>query len=333
MAISRLVIAPNWIGDAVMALPFLRAIRRAHPKDSLAVLASREPAAVFRASGLVDEVIPRRGLLRDAVRVGRARFSEAWLLPNSFRSAVAPFLAAVPVRIGYATDRRGALLTHPIPEPARSSHQLRDYDRLLAARAITPDADPPALEPSPDARQRADAALRAAGIAASRVAILAPSSAASWTKRWPAERYAELSDALQSRGFATALAIGPREEQLASRVRATARRPLPALGADVDPADLAALLARATVAIGNDSGPMHLAAAVGTPVVVFFGPTDPGRTSPTGSRSRVLDRYVFCSPCFRADCPYAHECMREISVEDALKAVEGVLAETVSRQP
>src|ERR1700737_3995157 len=155
MAISRLVIAPNWIGDAVMALPFLRAIRRAHPKDSLAVLASRAPAAVFRASGLVDEVIPRRGLLRDAVRVGRARFSEAGLLPTSLRSAVAPFLAAVPVRIGYATDRRGALLTHPIPEPARSSHQLRDYDRLLAARAITPDADPPALEPSPDARQRA----------------------------------------------------------------------------------------------------------------------------------------------------------------------------------
>lgn len=107
---------------------------------------------------------------------------------------------------------------------------------------------------------------------------------------------------------------------------AAARRRLPALGAELDPVELAAVLARARLLVSNDSGPMHLAAAVGTPVVAFFGPTDPGRTAPAGSPSRILDRYVFCSPCYLKACPYGHECMKEISVEDALRAVEEVLS-------
>jgi ADP-heptose:LPS heptosyltransferase len=100
------------------------------------------------------------------------------------------------------------------------------------------------------------------------------------------------------------------------------------VGEDLDPVELAALFARARLVVANDSGPAHLAAAVGTPVVAFFGPTDPGRTAPSGGRVRVLDRYVFCSPCFRETCPYGHECMEEITVEDALRACEELIGAT-----
>jgi ADP-heptose:LPS heptosyltransferase len=120
--------------------------------------------------------------------------------------------------------------------------------------------------------------------------------------------------------------IGPTERELGARVVASAQTSVPVIGSDLDPVELAALLARARVLVGNDSGPSHLAAAVGTPVVTFFGPTDPGRTEPSGAPTRVLDRYVFCSPCFREECPYGHECMKEITVEGALKAVEELVS-------
>ncbi len=211
---GRLVVAPNWIGDAVLSLPVLRALSRAAPEERLVVLARPGPAAIYRAERTASAVTTASGLLRDSLAARQGGFSEAWLLPNSYRSALVPFLAGIPERIGYATDGRRHLLT----------------------RALAP----------------------------------------------------------------------------------------PVLGADLDPVGLAALAARARVVVANDSGPMHLAAAVGTPVVALFGPTDPGRTGPTGVRFEILDRYVFCSPCYLKECPYGHECMREIGVEAVAAAVERV---------
>jgi len=317
--VKRLVVAPSWIGDAVMSLPFLRAIRRAHPSDSLAVLARPGPAAIYRAEASAEEVLLRSSFLSDVSALRRGRFDEAWLLPNSFRAGLYAFASGARRRIGYATDRRGALLTHPLPPPSGMGHQLRDYDALLAAQGIAPDEDPPRLPLPEPAAKRADAVLSGAGL--SRFVALCPGSAFAMTKRWPSERYAALADALAERGLPCAILIGPGERELGARIAASARAPLPVLGADLDPIELAAVLARARCAVTNDSGPMHLAGAVGTPVVAFFGATDPGRTGPSGSPSRVLDRYVFCSPCFKTECPYGHECMKEISVEDAAAAV------------
>jgi len=331
MAVSRIVVAPNWLGDCVMALPVLRAIRRAHPEDRLAVLARRGSDAIFRAEGSTDLVLTRRGLLSDAAILRRSGLDEAWVLPNSLRSALAPFLAGIPERIGYDTDRRGVLLTRRVQPPPRTEHQLRDYDALLESRGIAPDLQAPGLAITPAARALADAACDAARILRDRpLALLAPGAAFGWTKRWPAESYGALADRLVARGFSCAVAIGPGEEKLARDVAAAARGPLPILGAALDPIELAALLARARVIVANDSGPMHLAAAVGTPVVAFFGPTDPGRTAPSGAPSRILDRFVFCSPCYLKECPYGHECMREITVEMALRAIEELLGSTLS---
>lgn len=327
MASSRLVIAPNWIGDAVMALPFLRSIRRSHPNDSLTVLALDGPGAVFRAEGSADGVIVRSEFLRDILRLRRSRFDEAWLLPNSLRAAFLAFLGGIPTRIGYDTDRRGALLTHALPLPPRTGHQLRDYDLLLSSRGIEPDLEPPRLPIPAQAAGRAARALESAGLPRDgRLVLLAPGAASGWPKRWPPERYACLADRLADRGLPCGVVVGPNEKALGARVTHAARRPPPLLGADLDPVELAGVLSHARLVVSNDSGPMHLAAAVGTPVVAFFGPTDPGRTAPAGASSRILNRYVFCSPCYLNECPYGHECMKEITVEDALRAVEEVLS-------
>lgn len=326
-ASGRIVVAPNWIGDAVMSLPMIRALRRFAPDEPLVVFARPGPAALYRAEGSAGEVRTISGLVADSLAIARGRFAQAWLLPNSFRSALGPFLAAVPERVGYATDGRSALLTRTLPPPPRNEHQLRDYDPLLRSLAIEPDPDPPRLPLPPAALDRAEAALSRAGLAtgADGLVVLAPGAAFSWTKRWPADRFGRLGEELRARGFAPAIAVGPGEEGLAGAVSDAAGGALPTLGADLGPVELAAVLARARVVVANDSGPMHLAAAVGTPVVAMFGPTDPGRTGPTGSPSVVLDRYVFCSPCYLKECPYAHECMREIAVEDVLGAVERLL--------
>jgi len=314
-----------------MALPVLRAIRRAHPLDGLAVLARRGAAPLFRAEGSADSVVERSGLFGDARRLRSRRFVEAWLLPNSFRSAVAPWLAGIPERIGYDTDQRGALLTLALRPGLRTEHQLRDYDALLRSRGIEPDLEPPRLPVTAKALDRAASSLEAAGVDRDEpLAFLAPGAAFGWTKRWPPERYGALGDMLNARGLRCAVVIGPGEEALGAEVATAARVRLPVLGTDLDPLELAALFSCARVVVANDSGPMHLASAVGVPVVAFFGPTDPGRTGPTGSPSRVLDRYVFCSPCFLKQCPYGHECMMEITPEDALKAVEELLGPTLS---
>jgi lipopolysaccharide heptosyltransferase II len=321
---SRVVFAPNWIGDAVMAIPFLRALKRAYPADRLAVIAPPGPGSIFEASGLTDLVLARSNALADALAMRREGFEEAWLLPNSFRAALLTFLAGISERIGYSTDRRGGLLTTAVPVPLRTGHQLRDYDALLRTRGVAPDLEAPRLALPEGAVRKADQALR--WVEGRPLALLAPGAAFSWTKRWPEDRFGRLGASLGNREWAVGIAIGPGEREQARRVCDAAQLSLPVLGADRNPVELAALLSQARVVVANDSGPMHLAAAVGTPVVAFFGPTDPGRTGPTGAPAKVLDRYVFCSPCFLKECPFQHECMREITVEMALAAVEEVLS-------
>jgi len=323
----RLVIAPNWIGDAVMSLPVVKALERDDPGRRLAVLARPGPAAIYRAEGSAGDVLVTTGLPTALRAAARGRFGEAWLLPNSFRAALLPFLAGIPERIGYATDGRAAFLTRGLPPPPRTSHQLRDYDALLESRSVAPDLAPPRLPVPPEAADMAAFALARAGLPPNRpLVLLAPGAAFGWTKRWPAEQFGGLGRLLLEGGLLCAVVIGPGEEPLAERARVAAGGYLPALGADLDPMGVAALAARALVLVANDSGPMHLAAAVGTPVVAMFGPTDPGRTGPSGVPSAVLDRYVFCSPCYRKECPYRHECMREIELEDVYAAVRRLAA-------
>jgi heptosyltransferase-2 len=318
---SRLVIAPNWIGDAVMSLPVLRALRRSHPGDRLAVLARSGPGAVYRAEGSADEVLGRGRFLPDARAARAGGFDEVWLLPNSFRAALLALLSGAPRRLGYATDRRGLLLTDALAPPPETAHQLRDYDALLRHAGVPPDTDPPALTVPAAAAERARAALSAASVPESFVAAsaprgfigfvaLCPGSATAPEKRWPAARYAALAGLLAKGGVPCAVAVGPSERELARTVAAACPVPLPVVGADLDPVELAAVLALALAVASNDSGPAHLAAAVGTPAVVFFGPTNPGRTAPVSVSTRAPVRVL--------------ERMEEVTAEEAARAVEEV---------
>ena len=329
---KRVVIGPNWLGDGVMALPFLRALRKHDPEGRLVVLARRSTAPVFSMSGTADEIWATRGrdvggFWTDALRGRQARADEIWVLPHSFRSALLAFAMGGGRRLGYATDGRAFLLTDPVAPPDPIAHQLRDEDRLLAAGGVAPDDAPPRLEVP---RALSDEAAReiASWQLGPRPIFLAPGAAFGPTKLWPAERFALLADALLDRGEKAALVIGPDEVELGRLIARRARHRIPLLGAEVDTGRLAALLSAGKLLIGNDSGPAHLAAAVGTPVVVFFGPTDPGRTAPRGAPVLVLDRYVFCSPCYLKKCPYQHECLEEITVEMALEAASRMLEET-----
>ncbi len=305
---SRLVIAPNWIGDAVMSLPVLRALRRRNPGDRLAVLARAGPAAVYRAEGSAGEVLGRGAFFHDARSARAGGFDEVWLLPNSFRSAFLAFLSGAPRRLGYATDRRGALLTDALPPPSGTAHQLRDYDALLAHAGVPPDTEPPRLPIPPEAAARARAALSAAS-APSEFVALCPGSATVPAKRWPATRYGALAGVLAARGIPCVVAVGPAERDLGRTVAAASPVPLPAVGPDLGPVELAAVLALAHAVVSNDSGPAHLAAAVGAPTVVLFGPTDPRRTAPVSAAGpvRVLER------------------MEEVTAEEAARAVEEIL--------
>ncbi len=254
-----------------MAMPVLRAIRRAHPRrrpgrsgsagNRVALPRGRERRHGVRAFGP-----PRR---RPAAGVGG--FAEAWLLPNSFRSALAPWLAGIPERIGYDTDHRGPLLTLALRPASRTEHQLRDYDALLRSRGIEPDLEAPRLPVTAKALDRAVSSLDAAGIDRDEpLALFAPGAAFGQTKRWPPERYGALGALLKGRGLACAVVIGPGEEALGAATASAAGARLPVLGADLDPVELAALISCARVDRGQR-----------------FGPDAPGRRG-RRSRRRVL---------------------------------------------
>ena len=327
---QTLVIAPNWVGDLVMALPALvdlAADRR------LTVLAKPHLAPVV-AAGLGPETgfIERARSDRETVRrVRRLAPEEAIVLPNSFRSAWLPYRARVPIRWGYRGDLRRPLLEPAVPAPTgKGLHQLRDYDRLLKAMGVEPDRDAlPRLAPAAAAIERARAALagrRPTG-AGPRVALFA-GGAFGPSKRWPADHFVELARRLDADGTDILLVAGPAEKELATSIAGDSGVDPPVLGADLDLAELAALLAEVDLLVTNDSGPMHLAAAVGTRCVAVFGPTDPRRTAPLGAGHRVLWTHRWCSPCFKKRCPLLHHrCLREIGVTEVLAASREVLGD------
>lgn len=333
---KRLVIAPNWVGDCVLSLPAMRALKRNDRTGFLAVLARPSGAPIYRMEGSADAVWESRGrgaggLLADAARARVAGFDEVWVLPHSFRSALLAFLTRIPRRLGYATERRRKLLTHSPARPAPLDHQLRHDDVLLSAGGVEPDLGPPRLNPSPEAIARADKYLDSVRLTEGPAPLFfAPGAAFGPTKLWPAERFALMADALMDEGHRAAIVVGPDEIELGRLVARRARHRIPVVGADLDTGELSALLSRGRLLVGNDSAPAHLAAAVATPALVFFGPTDPQLTRPSGAPTAVLDRYVFCSPCFLKVCPYRHECLEEITVEMALAAARELLARTGS---
>jgi heptosyltransferase-2 len=335
---TRIVVRlPNWLGDVVMALPALDAVRRQFPEATLAVALPAPLAPLLPAVPGVDEVVPLAAatgierVRRDAAVLRAGRFDVALLFTNSFGSALAARRAGIPERWGYRRDARGWLLTRRVSRRAgrgdgRARHHSNHYRRLVEALGA-PRADGavrlqvPGAWADRAARLLADRHVDPAGP----LVGIAPGAAYGGAKRWPPALVARLIESLSSETDATVVLVGApadrdtgHEIESSFRVAAAPARVVNAIGA-TDLPTLAGLLSRLRAFVSNDSGAMHLAACVGTHVIALFGPTDEVATAPLGPHTIVV-RDVFCRPCLLRECPIDHRCMKRIT-PDAVHAL------------
>ena len=322
------VVAPTWIGDAVMSLPlvgYLSAARGAR----LTVVARERSARVY--SGL--EEVPDLVVCSDSRRLERIdvprrvlrriRAEGAVVLPPSFSAAIAPFLSGVRVRVGVRSDARAALLNASIAEKGlREEHLSSTYLRLgrmvLEKLGIPADHDFAAARPVVYERDRRAIRERlAARGSADGYAVVVPGATYGETKTWPREKYRELVATL-SREIPVVLGGSAGERDLCERV-ANGESDVLNLAGRTTLGEFMALLERARCVVANDSGAPHVAAALGAPVVVIFGSTSPAWTSPLGEKVSIVREPVHCSPCFRRRCPTRLECYAGISVDRVLE--------------
>jgi len=325
-----LIRATNWVGDAIMALPALRVMRHRFPEVKIAIVARPYVADIYRNQELCDQLIPYdpgathsgiSGRERLASELRAQQFDVALLLQNAFDAAWLAWRANIPERIGYARDGRSLLLTKAVPVPKSGEippHEQFYYLELLRRAGWLesfPESSSITLNVSESQRTRAAEFLANAGSHKNvlRIAIGAGASYGS-AKCWPPSRFAELADRLQSQYTADVILFGTAAEAAVSNaISAAMRRPPIDLTGKTAIADLPALLSQCHLFIGNDSGAMHVAAAVGLPVVAMFGPTDPHGTAPVTPRCTIVQEKPYCSPCFLRRCPTDHRCMTAIT--------------------
>lgn len=339
-AIKRLLIrSTNWIGDAIMTTPAVRAIRRNFPNARISMLAKPWVAPVFAHSPHVDEIIVFDaggrhagvfGTLRLAKDLRKGRYDAAILLQNAIEAAIIAFLAGIPRRIGFDTDGRRLLLTHPVhrTKAIKAIHQTGYYLKILEGAGMT--AGRPTLELHLDpADTRRAAQMRAEfGIAPGRPLIgLNPSATFGPAKQWFPERYAALGDLLNKELGALILIFGgPSDRELGRTITGLMSAPAIDLSGRTSLGEAMALIDRCTAFVTNDSGLMHVAAALGTPLVAVFGSTNWTTTSPFSDTSRIVRVPIACSPCMQPVCPLGHmNCMRQVSVAMVADAVKDLI--------
>ena len=331
---ATLVCAVNWLGDGCMALPALARYRAAHPGERIVVLAKPKQHAFWRLVPSVDAVLPLTPGLGGLLAVRHALAAEpcarAIVLPNSWRAALAPWLARVPERIGARRGLRGLLLTRRVDAPAMhdpGAHQQLEYEALFGNAPDAP-APPGPLLAIPPAAQVAAERLLPEG-AAPWVGLL-PGAARGPSKQWPVERFAEVAHQLRvTDGVRVCLLGTGREASLCARIAGATGDALNLAGR-TPLAELAAILARCACVLSNDSGGMHLAAVCGTPVAAIFGLTDPAKTGPVGSGHRILmaPGYTRGRDIGRRSAAAA-EALAAVPAEAALEAVRALLGRRV----
>lgn len=338
---QRLVIvAPNWLGDAVMALPAVADVRRHFADAHLAVAARAPVAPLFDMVEGVDAVVrlPGRGGIGafttwkdDAAAIEAGGHDTALLFPNSFVSALIASRAAVPERWGFAADLRGRYLTRAIAKPASPLHQAAYYQALVAGLGIP---NGPAHARVVAGAERGRVLVREIGLDVDEpFVVFAPGAAYGRAKQWLPERFVELGGLIVGERGWSVLLVGSGADRhvcglIASRLTRSGTRLNRAidLSGKTNLHALASLLSLSHAVVSNDSGAMHLAGAVGARVVAVFGATNEARTSPLSSGPAapppvILTHQVFCRPCMLRECPIDHRCMRGITAQQALAAI------------
>lgn len=339
-----LVRGTNWIGDAVMSIPALRELRRIFP-DAKVTLHTRSWAdGLFRDAAFIDDLVtfdPHKWKFKDVLDnsdfLREDRYDLALLFPNSFESALTTYLSRIPQRFGYNKDLRGLLLTEPIavPEWKNRRHEVFYYlnlvseieKRVLGRDTVSQTAPDISLEVSDERRFSARRQLAAFGAdPLKKTVALGVGSTNSRAKRWPAERYAELADKLQSVAGANVVLVGSKEEiEIADKVFRLCKSSPVNIAGKTDLSEAVSILSSIDLLISNDMGLAHVAPAVGTETIVIFGPTNPETTRPFSEKALLIRKDVDCSPCMLRDCPIDHRCMTGISVEEVFEAAMQVL--------
>ncbi len=323
----------NWIGDTLITFPAIKGIREIFNDVHCTVLIKPHLSSLYEQCAFVDEIIPypkggsfdlihkERKLVKD---IAQKKFDLAVILPRSFRSALVPYFARIPYRVGYSASGRGMFLTHGLKEDAGvlSNHQVEYYYRLARSLGAPSTFDLPVLTVDKEDVSWAKTFLENAGIDEHKLLIgINPGSTYGSAKCWFPERYLELAQRLASNAQAAIMLVGGKDNlhlinHIASKLDGQIVK---AVGEDL--LHLAALVRRCRLFITNDTGPMHIASAVGVPVVAIFGSTNPVTTSPLGEGHCVIRREVDCSCCLKRECPEDHRCMRLISVDEVERAV------------
>ena len=346
VTIARVVVfAPNWLGDAVMALPAIADVRRAAPDASLTIAARQSIAPLFSlVPGIDDVVVPKRGRTPFSAagqKGARPLFDVAILLPNSFHSALTAWQANVPERWGYRTDWRRALLTRAI-DPPTGVHQVEYYQHLVRAVGLfqpSTFSGPPHIAISGELRAIGVKELTGAGWDGTRPLVaLAPGAASGGAKRWPPASFAALARALANDGIQSVMVGGRADLPVARQIEDALGVPgaaaapgaprdgdvvLNLMGTDLP--TLAGILSACRALVSNDSGAMHLGAALGIRVTAVFGPTNERVTGPAGDGHVVLTNPVWCRPCMMHECPIDHRCLRGVGVDRVVGAVRQML--------
>jgi heptosyltransferase-2 len=328
----------NWVGDAVMTVPALRELRRLFPRARVTLATRPWAEGIFAGADFIDDFLVTgnssskpSAVFREAREWRARRFDLAVLFPNSFAPALVAALARVPRRFGYATQGRAPLLTHRVgvPEWHGRRHEVFYYLHLVAEleRRLYGSTTVETREPDTglcvtDSRSReAQTLLHECGVRPGRPLVaVCPGSTNSRAKRWPAERFAAVADMLMERTGAAVVLVGAAEElEISSEVARHMRARPFVLTGRTDLAQTAAVLKASDLLVTNDTGPAHVAAAVGCPVVVIFGPTNPVTTRPFSDAAEVVRRPPDCAPCMLRDCPIDHRCMTAITPEDVFE--------------
>jgi len=337
--IKRIVVrAPTWVGDVAMSVAAMRELRRLFPSAHITAAARHVSADLLREAASVDEVLVQDGSewLPQVRQWREQQFDLAVLLQNSFQSAAIAFLARVPIRIGYRTDRRRIVLTHPVDVPAwkHERHEIyyylnlvRELERFAYGDSARRHTDPEyTLQISEQRKRTALETLRRNGLRSdSRLALLCPGSINSRAKRWPAERFAALCDLLSQSGVQVALIGSAAELEISREVSARATRKPIILTGETRVADITGIISVADLLVTNDTGPAHIAAALGTPVLVIFGPTNPATTRPFAPNSEIIRQPPDCAPCMLRDCPIDHRCMTVITADEVFTRAQRIL--------
>jgi heptosyltransferase-2 len=324
MAERILIVAPSWVGDAILSEPLVAVLREPLEEPMVDVLAAPWCAPVYaRMRGvarMIDSpfdhgelgLVRRRALARELKSNG---YTRAFILPHSFKSALVPWLARIPRRIGYAGEARSPLLTDARRLDRNAMPRLVDRFVALAVPEgqLVPTPPAPVLVPN---TANANEAMRALGLATRRpIAILCPGAEFGPAKRWPTEHFVLLARRLLDAGYAVWL-LGSANDQPAAAPIASAVPAARDLTGRTDLGTAIDLLSLATIVVSNDSGLMHAAAAVARPLVALFGSSSPLYTPPLSPMARVAKIDIECSPCFKRECPLGHfRCMRELSPE------------------